>query len=72
VKGTPGPRDPIQLGKVMVDIAAGEVPDAVDNWNDVIAAVIGRKGGVCLAYVMTPKQRAARAKKAVTKRRGKK
>jgi hypothetical protein len=30
-KRTPRPRDPIQLGKLMVDIATGAVPDVVDN-----------------------------------------
>ena len=45
LKRTPRPRDPIQLGKLMVDIAAGAVPDAVDDGKDVAAAEMGRKGG---------------------------
>lgn len=31
MKRTPRPRDPIQLGKLMVDIATGAVPDAVEE-----------------------------------------
>ncbi len=38
------PRDPIQLGKLMVDIATGVVPDAVDDGKDATAATAGRKG----------------------------
>ena len=33
-KRTPRPRDPVQLGKLMVDIMTGHVPDAVDDGKD--------------------------------------
>ena len=43
MKRTPRPRDPIQLGKLMVDIATGQVPDAVDDGKDEAAAQTGKK-----------------------------
>ena len=46
LKRTPRPRDPIQLGKLMVDIATGHVPDAVDDGKDAAAVELGRKGGL--------------------------
>lgn len=45
-KRTPRPRDPIQLGKLMVDIATGQVPDAVDDGKDAAAVLAGRRGGL--------------------------
>ncbi len=68
MKRTPRPRDPIQLGKLMVDIATGAVPDAVDDGKDAAAAEMGRKGGSARAAAMTPEQRAERAKNAAAKR----
>jgi hypothetical protein len=46
MKRTPRPRDPIQLGKLMVDIATGAVPDVVDDGKDAAASAMGRKGGI--------------------------
>jgi hypothetical protein len=46
LKRTPRPRDPIQLGKLMVDIATGQVPDAVDDGKDAAAVARGRAGGI--------------------------
>jgi hypothetical protein len=46
IKRTPRPRDPIQLGKLMVDIATGAVSDAVDDGKDAAAADRGRAGGL--------------------------
>ena len=43
MKRTPRPRDPVQLGKLMVDIMTGKVPDAVDDGKDAGAAEMGRK-----------------------------
>lgn len=68
LKRTPRPRDPIQLGKLMVDIATGQVPDAVDDGKDAGAAAMGRKGAAARAAGMTPERRAEVAKKASTKR----
>jgi hypothetical protein len=67
-KRTPRPRDPIQLGKLMVDIATGQVPDTVDDGKDAAAAEMGRKGAASRAAGMTPERRAEIAKKAAAKR----
>ncbi len=45
LKRTPRPRDPIQLAKLIGDIATGQVPDVVDDGKDAGAAAMGRKGG---------------------------
>jgi len=68
MKRTPRPRDPIQLGKLMVDIATGQVPDAVDDGKDAGAAAMGRKGAAARAASMTKEQRAEVAKKGAAKR----
>jgi len=68
MKRTPRPRDPIQLGKLMVDIATGQVPDAVDDGKDAAAAGLGQKGGAARARSLTAEQRAEIAKKAAAKR----
>ncbi len=68
LKRTPRPRDPVQLGKLMLDIATGAVPDAVDDGKDAGAAEMGRKGAAARAAGMTPKRRAEIAKKAAAKR----
>jgi len=70
LKRTPRPRDPVQLGKLMVDIATGHVPDAVDDGKDAAAAEMGRKGGAGRASSMTPARRSEIAKKAAAKRWG--
>ncbi len=68
LKRTPRPRDPVQLGKLMVDIMTGAVPDAVDDGKDAGAAAMGRKGAAARAAGMTPERRAEIAKKAAAKR----
>ena len=40
------PRDPIQLAKVIGDIATGQVRDAVEDKRDPAAVALGRKGGL--------------------------
>lgn len=67
-KRLPRPRDPIQLGKLMVDIATGQVPDTIDDGKDAAAASMGRKGGAARAAKMTPEERSEAARKAVAKR----
>lgn len=69
-KRTPRPRDPVQLGKLMVDIMTGQVPDAVDDGKDEAASVVGRKGAAARASSMTPERRAEIAKEAAAKRWG--
>jgi hypothetical protein len=53
LKRTPRPRDPIQLGKLMVDIMTGAVPDAVEDGKDAGAAAMGQKGGTARATSST-------------------
>ncbi len=68
MKRTARPRDPIQLGKLMVDIVTGQVPDAVDDGKDAGAAAMGRKGAAARAAGMAPERRAEIAKQAAAKR----
>jgi hypothetical protein len=68
MKRTPRPRDPIQLGKLMVDIATGQVPDAVDDGRDAAAIKRGRAGGRSRAAVLTAEQRVEIAKRAAQAR----
>ena len=68
MKRTPRPRDPIQLGKLMVDIATGAVPDAAEDGKDAGSAAMGRKGAAARAAGMTPERRAEIAKAAAAKR----
>ena len=67
-KRLPRPRDPIQLGKLMVDIATGQVEDAVDDGKDAAAASMGKRGGAARAQSLTPERKAEIAKKAAAKR----
>ncbi len=68
MKRTPRPRDPIQLGKLMVDIATGQVPDTVDDGKDAAAAGLGQKGGSARARTLTAEHRVEIARKAAAKR----
>ncbi len=70
LKRTPRPRDPIQLGKLIGDIATGQVPDAVDDGKDAGAAAMGKKGAAARAAGMTPERRAEVARGAAAKRWG--
>jgi len=67
------PRDPNQLGKLIVDIATGEVEDKPeDTGKDPAAVALGRKGGLkggkARAESMTPEQRSEAAKRAAAAR----
>ncbi len=72
LKRTPRPRDPIQLGKLMVDIATGAVPDTVDDGKDPDAVKTGHigglRGGVARAESMSPERRAEIARMAASAR----
>ena len=68
IKRLPRPRDPIQLGKLIGDIATGLVVDAVDDGKDAGAAAMGRKGAAARAAGMTPERRAEIARKAASSR----
>ncbi len=67
------PRDPNQLGKLIVDISVGEIEDErlttpEDEGKDPAAVAMGKKGGVARAAKMDPERRAEIARKAAEKR----
>jgi hypothetical protein len=57
----PRPRDPLQLGKLIADIATGQVIDEVEDGKDAAASALGRlgglKGGKARASKLTAQQR---------------
>jgi hypothetical protein len=70
------PRDPIQLGKLIVDIATGQVeditPEPMNHGKNPAAVALGRlgasKGGNARAQRLTPERRSKIARAAATKR----
>lgn len=67
------PRDPNQLGKLIVDLATGEAQEPDPNkGKDPAAVALGRKGGLkggkARAARLTAKQRSESAKKAAEAR----
>lgn len=67
------PRDPNQLGKLIVDIATGEADDTLaNNGKDPAAVALGRKGGLkggkARAASMTPEERSEAARRAAKAR----
>jgi hypothetical protein len=67
------PRDPNQLGKLIADIATGEVEDVpADAGKNPVAVVSGRKGGLnggkARAAKLSPDQRSEIARKAAAAR----
>jgi hypothetical protein len=70
------PRDPIQLGKLIVDIATGQVedlaPESPSYGKNPAAIALGKlgasKGGNARAKRLTPEQRSEVARKAAAKR----
>ena len=66
------PRDPIQLGKLIVDIATGQVEDREENDKDPVASELGRlgglKGGKARAEKLSPQRRSEIAKNAALAR----
>jgi len=78
-KRLPRPRDPIQLGKLIGDILAGQVEDRApdpsqDPDKDSAAVALGRKGGLkggrARADSLTPEQRKKIAQDAAKKNAG--
>jgi hypothetical protein len=65
------PRDPPQLGKLIVEIATGQVEDREDDGKDAGAAALGRKGGTARAEKLTAEQRVEIARKGAASRWGK-
>jgi len=68
IKRLPRPRDPIQLAKLIGDIATGQVMDAVDDGKNEAARELGRKGGAARAIKLTPERRSEIARRAVQTR----
>ena len=66
------PRDPLQLGKLIVDIATGQVEDRVEDKRSPAAVELGRlggiKGGKARANKLTAVQRRTSAKNAARAR----
>lgn len=62
------PRDPVQLAKLIGDIATGQVENREEDGKDAAAAELGRKGGKARAESMTAEQRAEMARKAAARR----
>jgi hypothetical protein len=62
------PRDPIQLGKLIVDIATGQIEDRVDDGKSEAAAELGRKGGAARAKSLSKKKRTEIARRAAERR----
>ena len=56
-KRLPRPRDPIQLGKLIVDIATGQVEEPQETKTVKRAQTAGKKGGPARAAALTPEQR---------------
>lgn len=67
-KRLPRPRDPIQLGKLIVDIATGQVEDRVEDTRNPAAVELGRlgglKGGKARSEKLAPEERRAIAARA--------
>jgi hypothetical protein len=62
------PRDPIQLGKLIVDIATGQVAEPKETPPSERARSAGRKGGPARAAALTPEQRSKIARVAAAAR----
>jgi hypothetical protein len=57
IKRLKRPRDPIQLGKLIVDIATGQVEEPEETSAAKRARTAGRKGGSARAKKLTPQER---------------
>jgi hypothetical protein len=62
------PRDPNQLAKMVVDIAAGETEDIMETPLTKRARAGGAKGGPARAASLTPQQRSEIAREAASAR----
>jgi hypothetical protein len=71
-KRLPRPRDPIQLGKLIVDIATGQVEDRAEDNKNAAAVELRRQGGLiggrARSEKMTVAQRSESARKAAAAR----
>ncbi len=66
------PRDPNQLGKLIVDLSVGDADDSKnmpdDSGKDPAAMALGKKGGKARAKALSAKKRAEIARKAAKAR----
>lgn len=62
------PRDPVQLAKLIGDIATGQIIDKEDDGKDLNAIALGKKGGAKRAASLTPQKRKEIAQKAAQTR----
>ena len=66
------PRDPNQLGKLIVDLSVGEADDSKnmpdESWKDPAAIALGKKGGKARAAKLSSKRKQEIAKKAAKAR----
>jgi hypothetical protein len=62
------PRDPIQLGKMIVDIATGQIEEPEETKTAKRARSAGKKGGPARAETLTPEQRSEIARVAAAAR----
>jgi len=66
------PRDPLQLAKLIGDIATGQIEEKTDDGKNAAAVSLGRKGGLkggkARAAALSPEKRKAIAKKAAKAR----
>ena len=69
------PRDPNQLGKLIVDLSVGEAEDSKnmpdESGKDPAAVALGKKGGKARAAALTKKRKTEIALKAAKARWGK-
>lgn len=62
------PRDPVQLAKLIGDIATGQVQDIVEDGKDAAAVSLGKRGGKARAKSLTEEQRREMGRMAVEAR----
>ncbi len=64
------PRDPIQLGKLVVDIATGQVEDCTPTEEESAGAKLAKKGGKARAAKLSAQRRREIAQQAAQARWG--
>jgi hypothetical protein len=62
------PRDPLQLGKLIGDIATGQIEEPEESKTEERARGAGKKGGAARAATLTPEQRSEIARVAAAAR----
>ena len=63
------PRDPNQLGKLIVDLSVGDIEEmSLYEGKNIAAVALGQKGGKARAEALSPKERSCIAKAAAKAR----